>query len=66
VVSLKKPFWARLAKLFTVHGASALLSSRPMLPWSVDMLTLIVAGSVGTRPDFGASTGLLAFCAAGY
>ena len=35
-----------------------------MVPWSVAMLTLMVAGSVGTRPVFGAVTGLAAFCAA--
>src|SRR6185369_4405132 len=46
-VSLKKPCCARLAKLFTVHGAFALSSCSPMLPWFVDMLALTCAGSVG-------------------
>src|SRR4029078_964513 len=38
----------------------------PMLPWSVDMLTLTCAGSVGTSPVRGGLLGLLAAWAAGY
>src|SRR3954462_6946367 len=38
----------------------------PMLPWSVDMLTLTSAGSVGTSPVRGGLLGLLAAWAAGY
>ena len=56
----KKPLLARLAKLFTVQGDFALSSSRPRLPWLVSMLALTVAGSVGTLPARGGSTGLLA------
>src|ERR1700742_3255478 len=56
-----KYFWpARLAKLLTVQGDSLLARSRPRLPWLVDMLALIVAGSVGILPVRGGLTGLVA------
>ena len=63
---MKKPCWARLAKLFTVHGDLALSSCSPILPWLVAMLALICAGSVGTLPVRGGLFGLLAFSAGGY
>src|ERR1700752_2600430 len=52
-VSLKKPCWARLAKLFTVHGDLALSSCRPILPWLVAMLALTFGGSAGAFPARG-------------
>src|SRR4029077_15434864 len=65
-VSLKKPCWARLAKLFIVHGALALSSCSPILPWFVAMVALTWAGWVGTFPVRGGLFVLLAVSADGY
>src|SRR5947209_942246 len=56
----KYPCFARLVKLFTVHGDSLLASSMPMSPTLVEMTAWIWAGSVDTRPDGGKVAALLA------
>src|ERR1700742_2567401 len=59
IVLLKNCCCARLMKLFTVHGAMALSSSRPMSPKLVEMVALIVGGLVATLPVGGGLTCLM-------